>query len=105
MYLVAFFFLADGLNTTISTRLGSGHTEPVWTPDYKIHKVYNDTYAPNANTVTDEGTGVIIAHSICMNCSRWATGFLDMESTEQPMIFALGPKTPFRSDSESASIS
>lgn len=95
---------ADGLNTTISTRLGTGRSEPVWTPDYEIHKVYNDTYAPNANTVTDEGTGVIISHALCLNCSRWATGFLDFESTAQPMIFALGPKTPFRSDSVSASL-
>jgi hypothetical protein len=94
----------DGLNTTISTRLGSGHTEPVWTPGYEIVKVYNDTYAPNANTVTDQGTGVIIAHAMCRNCTKWATGSLDLESKTQPMIFALGPERHFGSDSVEASI-
>ena len=103
-FMIVAYPSANGKNVTISTRLGSGHTEPVWTPDYTIHKVYNDTYAPNANTVTDDGTGVIIAHAMCSNCSRWATGFLDTKSTAQPILFALGPNTTVRSDSLEASI-
>ncbi|KAK5171462.1 uncharacterized protein LTR77_004607 [Saxophila tyrrhenica] len=94
----------NGLDTTISTRLGSGHTEPVWTSGYEIQGVFNDTYAPNANKVTDDGTGVIIAHSVCRNCTKWPTGSLDLENIQQPMIFALGPQKQFRSDSVEASI-
>lgn len=95
---------ANGLNTTISTRLGSGHTEPVYTPDFEIINIYNDTYAPNADTVTDRGTGTIISHAMCRNCTTWLTGSLDLHSTEQPMIFALGPSQHFGSDSVEASI-
>ena len=95
---------SNGLNTTISTRIATGHNEPTYTPDFEIIKVYNDTYAPNANTVTDRGTGTIIAHAMCRNCSRWATGFLDTKSKNQPLLFALGPQRRFREDSPEASI-
>lgn len=95
---------ADGLEVTISPRIATGHTEPTYDPSFQILKVYNDTYGPNANTVTEHGTGTIIAHAVCFNCSRWATGFLDTRSTTQPFIFALGPNTDFRSDSLEASI-
>lgn len=95
---------ADGLKTTISPRIATGHREPEFDSSYEIVKVYNDTYAPAANTVTDEGTGTIIAHAICLNCTRWASGFLDTTTTEQPFIFALGPNVTFRSDSPDASI-
>jgi hypothetical protein len=90
----------NGLNTTISTRIGTGHTEPVWTPGHDIVKIYNDTYAPHANIVTARGTGVIISHAMCRNCSQ----FLNLESTSQPMIFALGPSQHFGSDSLEASL-
>lgn len=92
----------NGHNTTISTRIGTGYTEPTYSPDFEILKIYNDTYAPNANTVTD--TGVIIAHAMCRNCSQWATGHLDIYSTEQPMLFAMGPNKTFKEDSPSAGL-
>lgn len=95
---------ANGLETTISPRISSGHYEPVYDPTKQIVHIHNDTYAPNANTVTNNGTGTIIAHSVCLNCSRWATGFLDTENPNQPFIFALGPNITFRSDSPEASI-
>lgn len=95
---------SNGLNTTISTRIATGHNEPTYTPDFEIVKVYNDTYAPNANTVTENGKGTIIAHAMCRNCSQWATGFLDTRSKRQPFLFALGPAKQFRDDSPEASI-
>ncbi len=99
---------ANGLDTTISPRLATGHTEPVYDSSLEIHKVYNDTYAPNANTVTDNGTATIIAHAMCRNCSTWMTSngprSLDTNSKAQPFIFALGPNVTFRSDSPEASI-
>ena len=95
---------SNGLNTTISPRLGTGHKEPSYNPSIEIVKIYNDTYAPNANTVTEHGTGTIISHALCKNCSSWATGFLDTRSKTQPFIFALGPNKTFGSDSLEASI-
>lgn len=99
---------ANGKNTTISPRIASEHTEPVYDSSIEILKIYNDTYAPNANTVTDDGTGVIISHAMCRNCSRWLSGgkvhSLDTQSTTQPFIFALGPQVNFCSDSPEASI-
>lgn len=99
---------SNGLNTTISTRIATGHTEPVYDSSFEILKVYNDTYAPNANTVTDHGTGVIIAHAVCLKCSKWLVDgkehILDTKNTKQPFIFALGPKTDVRDDSPSASL-
>ena len=102
-FMIIAYAAANGHNTTISTRIGTGHTEPVYSPDFEILKVYNDTYAPNANTVVED-TGVIIAHAVCKNCSRWATGFLDTESKAQPMLFALGPNQVFQEDSPAAGL-
>lgn len=95
---------ADGLRTTISPRIATGHSEPLYDPSKQIVHIHNDTYAPNANLVTDDGTGTIIAHSVCLNCTKWATGFLDTTRTSQPFIFALGPNVTFRSDDPGASI-
>lgn len=102
-FMIIAYSAANGHNTTISTRIGTGHSEPVYTPDFEIVKVYNDTYAPNANTVVEDSQ-VIIAHAMCRNCSRWATGFLDTKSTEQPMLFALGPNQEFKEDSPAAGL-
>jgi hypothetical protein len=102
-FMIIAYAASNGFNTTISTRISTGHTEPVYTPDFEILKIYNDTYAPNANTVVKD-TGVIIAHAVCKNCSRWAGGFLDTRSTEQPMLFALGPDQVFREDSPAAGL-
>ena len=71
--------------------------------------VYNDSYAPNANTVTDDGTGgTIIAHALCLKCSEWFSDgrnySIDTRSTAQPFIFALGPKSNFGDDSPEASV-
>lgn len=95
---------SDGRLTTISPRIATGHNEPTYDPTTEIVKIYNDTYAPNANTVTERGKGTIISHALCKNCSQWATGFLDTRATNQPFIFALGPKKDFGSDSPEASI-
>ena len=93
---------ADGHHLTVSARIGTGHSEPVHDPSIEVFGVFNDTYAPNAMTVTD--TGTLIAHGACRNCTQWATGALDLENTAQPMLFALGPGCPLRSDDLAASI-
>ena len=98
----------NGKNLTLSPRIATGHAEPVYDPLFEIVNVYNDTYAPNADTVTDDGTGTIIAHAVCLKCTKWfANGkerSLDTKNTEQPFIFAFGPKMNFGDDSLAASV-
>ena len=93
---------ANGHNVTISPRIGNGHSEPTYTPDIEVLGIHNDTYAPNSMTVVKGGA--MIMHGMCRNCTKWATGELDLQSTEQPLIFALGPSCSLRSDSPEASI-
>lgn len=94
---------ADGEHLTVSARIGSGHSEPVHEPSIEVFGVFNDTYAPNAMTVTDSGT--LIAHGACRNCTQWATGALDFDNREQPIFFALGPtKCSLQSNDLEASI-
>lgn len=99
---------ADGQKTTMSPRIATGHREPVFDPNTRIEGVFNDTYAPNSCTVTENGTGTIIAHAVCRNCTRWMTPngprSLDVTNKNYPFIFALGPNTTFRSDSPAASL-
>lgn len=96
---------ADGRNLTVSARIGTGHSEPVHDPSIEVFGVFNDTYAPNAMTVTNEGHGTLIVHGACRNCTQWATGSLDLNNREQPMIFALGSgPCSLRSDDPEASL-
>ena len=92
----------DGHKLTVSARIGTGHSEPVHEPSIEVAGVFNDTYAPNAMTVTD--TGTLIAHGYCKNCTQWATGALDLNNPQQPMIFALGPSCALQTDNPEASI-
>ena len=101
-FMIIAYPASNGHNVTISPRIASGRHEPTYDPSIEIIKVYNDTYAPNANTVTD--TNTIIAHALCRNCSRWSTGFLDTTNPQQPFLFALGPNKHLADNSPAASI-
>jgi hypothetical protein len=83
---------SNGNNITISPRLSSGHTEPVWTSKATIEVL--------------PGTGVfngsIVANGRCVNCRSWDGGSLDVKSTLQDMIFATGPSGDINSDSLAA---
>ncbi|GAD98405.1 conserved hypothetical protein [Paecilomyces variotii No. 5] len=87
-----------GDNVTVSPRLCSGEQEPV--------------FSSSLDVVTLPGTGIagntMTVNARCTNCSHWKTGSLDLQSTSQPWIYALGPKSsesiPLKSDSKSASI-
>jgi hypothetical protein len=78
---------SNGTGLTISPRIGRGHSEPELLKDVVVEKIFSDDYAPVANQVH---RGIMIAHGVCRNCSKWATGALDLENTRQPFIFALG---------------
>lgn len=91
---------ANGTGVTTSPRFATGHSEPSWISNDYIEKIYDDTYAPNANTVKRKGYGNMIAHFICRNCSSIAN--LDFTSTEQPFIWAMGPVRTMMDDSQDA---
>jgi hypothetical protein len=82
------------LDITVSPRLCSGHVEPVYEPSLEVDilpgsGIFHDTYVLNAR---------------CENCRHWKTGSLDLKSTEQSWIYALGPGVTMRSDSKTISI-
>jgi hypothetical protein len=78
---------SNGTGLTISPRIGHGHSEPELLKGVVIEKIFSDVYAPAANAVQH---GIMIAHGVCRNCTRWATGALDLGNTRQPFIYALG---------------
>ncbi|KAJ9209771.1 hypothetical protein DTO166G4_8623 [Paecilomyces variotii] len=87
-----------GDNVTVSPRLCSGEQEPVFSSSLDVVILPGSGIADNTMTV----------NARCTNCSHWKTGSLDLQSTSQPWIFALGPKAAdsilLKSDSKSASI-
>ena len=103
-FMVVAYPAANGLNTTTSPRMGSGHTEPAYLPGIQIDKVSTDEYAPNANLVTNNGTGVIISHVVCRKCASLGGGPIDLSNPAQEFFFALGPNKTFKSDSLSANL-
>ncbi|KIW40827.1 uncharacterized protein PV06_07998 [Exophiala oligosperma] len=84
----------DGNNVTVSPRLGKGHTMPQHTDDVKVDVL--------------EGSGVInnvfVVNAKCTGCRSWDGGKVDVDSTDQDMIWALGPDGSLKSDDVSASI-
>jgi len=104
-----FMFIAypskNGTGLTISPRRARGHSEPEHMPDVVIKKIFDDAYAPHANTV---GYGVMIAHAVCRNCTALILDKVDLDSKAQPFIYALGaaPKIsdPLQSDYPSAGL-
>ena len=86
--------LTTFLDVTLSPRLATGHTEP--------------TYSPNIQASLLDGSGVTNgtynANVYCRNCTSWPTGSLNLKSTAQPWIYAIGPSNSFKSDSQTATI-
>nr|POE54145.1 hypothetical protein CFP56_73416 [Quercus suber] len=91
---------ANGTGVTTSPRFATGHSEPSWISSDYIEKIYDDTYAPNANTVKRAGFGNMIAHFICRNCSSIVD--IDFTSTKQPFIWAMGPVQDMLDDRQDA---
>lgn len=78
---------SNGTGLTISPRIARGHSEPEFQEDIVVEKIFSDEYAPAANQVKH---GIMIAHAVCRNCTRWTTGALDLTNKRQPFIYALG---------------
>lgn len=96
---------ANGTGLTLSPRRAKGHSEPEHMPGVVVEKIFNDVYAPHANTV---GDGIIIAHGVCRNCTELILNKVDLNSKAQPFVYALGtaPKhsDPLKSDDPAASL-
>ena len=95
----ALIFLAypseDGTNITLSPRLGKGHVMP--------------DYYPNVTVDLLSGSGFVnesyVVNAKCQNCRSWDGGSVDITSSKQPMIWALGSSSDdVKSNSQSATI-
>jgi hypothetical protein len=86
------------LGVTLSPRLCSGHSEPVFESSLDVELLPGTGLSDNLMTV----------NARCSNCRTWKTGSLDVNSTAQPWIYALGPNSVnnvnIRSDSVTAGI-
>ncbi|KAK8109775.1 cellobiose dehydrogenase [Apiospora kogelbergensis] len=56
----------DGQNVTVSPRLASGHTEPVFTPDIQIQTL--------PGTGLFNGSSAYLFNGKCTNCRSWSSG-------------------------------
>ncbi|KAH0548563.1 hypothetical protein GP486_007893 [Trichoglossum hirsutum] len=84
----------DNGNVTLSPRIGTGHVEPSFDEDIDVDLldgsgIFNYTY---------------VVKAVCHNCRRWNSGALNVNTTKQPWIYAVGPGRPFSSNSKTASI-
>ena len=98
----------NGTGVTISGRSANGHSEPSALDGIVIEKVYEEGLT-DANTVTGGGVrnddeGSIIVDAVCRKCANFGSGVasIDLQSTEQPFIFAVGPPLWLESDSLNA---
>ncbi|KAI1416118.1 putative iron reductase domain protein [Hypoxylon sp. FL1857] len=75
----------SGKNVTLSPRIATGHTEPVYAPEIKVEalagtRLDNDTYIFNGR---------------CSNCRSWSTGKINVTSRSQSMLYATGEPTGY----------
>ncbi|KAJ9495471.1 hypothetical protein LTR99_010185 [Exophiala xenobiotica] len=85
----------DGNNVTVSPRLGQGHVMPQHTSDVKVDVL-------NGSGIVD---GSFVVNAQCTGCRSWDGGSVNVDSTSQNMIWALGPSGNLESDDVAASIS
>lgn len=82
---------ADGNSVTISPRLGAGHVMPIYTSSVTI------TMLPGTGVYNGE----MVANFMCSNCRSWSGGSIDITSTSQNMIYAMGPQQQIQSNDPS----
>jgi hypothetical protein len=66
----------------------SGHSEPTYAPEIQIETLSGTSITNNS----------FILNAVCHNCRSWRGGSLDVTSTAQPWIYALGPNLELQSD-------
>lgn len=69
-------------NWTVSPRISRGHNEPTYnqTIDHSMENFGSGISRPN-----------ILVRGRCRNCMSWPGGAIDVNSTAQPMLYAIGP--------------
>ncbi|KXT14817.1 hypothetical protein AC579_4079 [Pseudocercospora musae] len=91
------YLSADGMNVTVSPRLGTGHTEP------------QHREGQGANVTLLEGSGVengtLTANVRCAGCSSWNGGEMNFAGTGGSWIYASKSGTPIQSDDLGSDIS
>ncbi|KAH8882021.1 CBD9-like protein, partial [Thozetella sp. PMI_491] len=84
---------SSGTNVTLSPRLCSGHSEPIYSSEILIEslagtgKLDNTTYLFNGR---------------CSNCRSWASGSVNVTSTAQDFVYGIGPYGDLQSDDPNA---
>jgi len=85
----------DGKNVTVSPRIGTGHVMPQHTDNVQVEVL--------------SGSGIIdgsfVVNAKCTNCRSWNGGSVNVDSTNQAMIWAAGPAGTLNSNDASATIS
>ncbi|CAI6341124.1 unnamed protein product [Periconia digitata] len=79
---------SNGNNVTVSPRVSTDNTEPTFSSDVKLDIL------PGTG-ITDE---MFVLKARCRSCRVWPNGFLDADSTTQPMVYAFGPAKNLNSD-------
>lgn len=88
----------NGKNITVSPRLGTGHSQPVYTSAVKVTVMSGTHYESGSS-----GGYFIDFH--CTDCRKWYNGnTIDISSTAQPMIYAMGPDGSLNSNDLDANI-
>lgn len=78
---------SDGKNVTISPRIGTGHTEPIYTSNVKV-----EVLAGSGVSLSSDGSNnTLTVNGRCTGCRSWNGGSIDVTSKAQNMIFAYGP--------------
>lgn len=85
---------------TLSPRTATGETEPSYDASIQVQELWGDQYT-TPNTVGDTSYNV---DAVCRGCVQTLGSSLDLTSTAQDFIFAMGPPFPFAADSPSAGL-
>ncbi|KAI0535355.1 hypothetical protein GGR58DRAFT_479522 [Xylaria digitata] len=87
---------ASGNNVTISPRRCYGHSEPVYDSEIDVKAL------PGTGLFNDT---TYVFNGVCSNCRSWSrNGKIDVSSTAQEMVYAMGPSADTRSDNPSESV-
>ncbi|KAF7188360.1 Cytochrome b561 and DOMON domain-containing protein [Pseudocercospora fuligena] len=91
------YLSADGMNVTVSPRLGTGHTEPQ----------HEDGQGANITLLEGSGVenGTMTANVRCAGCSSWDGGEMNFAGTAGSWIYASRSGTPIQSDDLASDIS
>lgn len=79
----------NGTAITLSPRLSSGNTEPEYNSNINAYKV--DLTNHTENFIDAANGGAMQIAFVCKNCTNWSDPPLDLNDTQAPFMFAVGP--------------